>query len=435
DLMSAAEPQLAAHFVGEEELEGLMEACFGGEGSRVKRGDGSGSGSGSRVIQTGVRALDGALGGGVEEGRIVGVWGDERGGAGAICRTLLVDSLLKYEGSMAAVVDTTGNFDVLALYRVILARLQDSPAIMHSLRSTLDDAKLESSVEDVAAKVLDRVKIMRVFDFIGVKEAVDEVRDELEGRRAAVSKTDMGKEQKPTTDEKQPPTTTTQPFKRTIVADSEDEVSDEEMLFDIPPSPTSNHPPPPPPTQTPKQETQLPAQTKFLLLTPLTPLLTPLLQKSQPTTLALTTPFLTSLSHLTRTHALYTLILNPTTTTPARPSSPLRNHPLHQRRQDAVDPPQSIFAGCNEVPVLLEVLGRMVDLMVLVGRGGCGKGREGKGGGGGRFRGVGKGKGKGNGNMGDVEMVGVMEVMGDRWAGRVGAWGAFREFEGGVRDV
>jgi hypothetical protein len=43
--------------------------------------------------------------------------------------------------------------------------------------------------------------------------------------------------------------------------------------------------------------------------------------------------------------------------------------------------------------------------------------------------GVGKGKKRG------VEMVGVMEVVSDRWETRAGNWGAFVEGKDGVRDV
>ena len=34
-----------------------------------------------------------------------------------------------------------------------------------------------------------------------------------------------------------------------------------------------------------------------------------------------------------------------------------------------------------------------------------------------------------------VEMVSVLEVVSDRWEGRVGAWGTFIEGEKGIRDV
>jgi hypothetical protein len=162
-----------------------------------------------------------------------------------ICTTLLVTCLLQYEDSTAAVVDTTGNFDVLKLYTLIVARLSRQPHVLASLRASVG---LElGSAEDVAAKVLDRVKIMRVFDFEGVREAVGEIRDELEGRRRRQSaerrEDEAKKEETPITDRENLAKNREKP-KRTFVADSEDEDDDEEeeMLFESEnkPSPVSN---------------------------------------------------------------------------------------------------------------------------------------------------------------------------------------------------
>jgi hypothetical protein len=96
--------------------------------------------------------------------------------------------------------------------------------------------------DDLAAKALDRVNIMRTFDLVGVMEAVGEVRDELErrnpqGREEEVEErlgdgplADLPLEEVQrelhTEPEKNLP-------KRTFVADSDDE---EEMLFDDEPA-------------------------------------------------------------------------------------------------------------------------------------------------------------------------------------------------------
>jgi hypothetical protein len=151
-------------------------------------------------------------------------------------RRMLVDSLIKRPGSTAAVVDTMGNFDVVGVYTGILERLKRDETVMGKVG---DGEK----VEDVAAKILDRVKIMRVFDFVGVREAIAEIREDLEGRKVGVSKKEAGQEtvrsprrrtpervrspKRPT-----PEPLTPEPLpKRTVVADSEDE-DDDEMLFD-----------------------------------------------------------------------------------------------------------------------------------------------------------------------------------------------------------
>lgn len=86
--------------------------------------------------------------------------------------------------------------------------------------------------------MLDRVKIMRVFDFVGVREAIGEIRDALEGRgiASASSRTqeNKGKEQHVVHEKKEPAVEIPpQPPRRTVVADSEDEDEEEdEMLFE-----------------------------------------------------------------------------------------------------------------------------------------------------------------------------------------------------------
>jgi hypothetical protein len=196
---------------------------------------------------------------------------------GQVFRSLLVTSLLQYPDSMAAVVDTTGNFDVLRLYALILARLRGSPEIVQADGGT--------SVEDLAAKVLDRVKIMRVFDFVGVREAVGEIREELEGRKASRRQEEKARDEPVVEEEPLVPEEPSLP-KRTVVADSEDEDEDEEMLFDTStpsaaPAPAVQHPPQPETNTTPQEAEPeaTPSKTKFILIDNLAQVLNPLLKK------------------------------------------------------------------------------------------------------------------------------------------------------------
>lgn len=147
---------------------------------------------------------------------------------------------MKHERSTAAVIDTTGNFDILALYAILLAKLRQNVEIPASSRLPSNPAE---SIDDVAARTLDRVKIMRVFDYVGVTEAVHEIRDELgqgSSKRPAMNKdikvtkaeNNAVKEPSPLPSilAHAPPKA---PPKRTFVADSEDEGDDEdELLFD-----------------------------------------------------------------------------------------------------------------------------------------------------------------------------------------------------------
>ena len=117
---------------------------------------------------------------------------------------------------------------------MIVAQLLRRPDVLMSLRSSLNQGP-ETPTEDLAAKVLDRVKIMRVFDFVGVREAIGEIRDGIE-KKKDVELASSTEEKKATLPIEEPaqeePPVEKVPVKRTYVADSEDEEDDEEMLFD-----------------------------------------------------------------------------------------------------------------------------------------------------------------------------------------------------------
>jgi hypothetical protein len=184
---------------------------------------------------------------------------------------LLVDCLLKRSESVVAVVDTTGNFDVVGLYTRILVGLERSPEKASELGGAVGD----EGREGVAAKVLDRVKIMRVFDLVGVREAVAELRDGLEGRTSNEEEDD-GKEQEvvePATRQEEK----AKAPKRTVVADSEDE----EMLFDTEiPSPAATPPEASRPNQQSTSRDEQPQPpVKLILIDNLAHVLTPLLKK------------------------------------------------------------------------------------------------------------------------------------------------------------
>lgn len=161
-----------------------------------------------------------------------------------------------------------------------MARLSShAHGIPEPLQSLLDPAK-GVGVEEVAAIVLDRVKIMRVFDFEGVREAVSEIKTELErdkdgeAQKKSVVNLVGGKGEGPVEPEK---------AKRTYVADSEDEedYEEDEMLFgtgtntantiaapNIDPQPTSNSP-----------GQQQRGGVKFILIDTLAQVINPLLKK------------------------------------------------------------------------------------------------------------------------------------------------------------
>ncbi|THW06635.1 hypothetical protein D6D26_01431, partial [Aureobasidium pullulans] len=99
---------------------------------------------------------------------------------------LLITHLLASTSHTATLIDATGNLDVLKLYRSIITRLSNS------------NHDHEANVK-LATSTLDRVKIMRVFDFEGVVEGLNELIDDLEGRN--VPKNTIGDSQEEAEDE------------------------------------------------------------------------------------------------------------------------------------------------------------------------------------------------------------------------------------------
>ncbi|KAI4628785.1 hypothetical protein J4E83_003338 [Alternaria metachromatica] len=274
-----AEPLLASQLIGDQDLDELLESVCNVNLQHQ-------NGVGANVLQTGVKSLDDAFGGGIQSGRVVGVSGEAGAGGSEICCTLLASSLLQYENSTAAVVDTTGNFDVLRLYTMIVAQLSRRPDILTSLRSSLNQGP-ETATEDLAAKILDRVKIMRVFDFVGVREAIGEIRDGIE-KKKDVERASSTEEKKATlaieeTAQEEPSVEKVR-VKRTYVADSEDEEDDEEMLFDSDVPDTVAQPvqnPEPIQIESPEDTNAeiVPGPTKTVVIDNLAQVLNPLLKK------------------------------------------------------------------------------------------------------------------------------------------------------------
>lgn len=188
--------------------------------------------------------------------------------------------------------------DVLRIYALIVSRLQRDEQVLRSQR-TEHELEQDVVVEEVAARVLDRLKIMRVFDFVGVMEAIAEIRDGLEGRKkdkeGTVSGEMVGAPEVPSqegafliTENQKKPTELGQVEER-IIPDSQDE-DDEMLLFEheiaTHTTPTAVQGPelaetePPAPTrqaETVQQDEVI--QTSFILVDNLAQVLSPLLKK------------------------------------------------------------------------------------------------------------------------------------------------------------
>ncbi|TKA75299.1 hypothetical protein B0A55_07601 [Friedmanniomyces simplex] len=323
-------------------------------------------------LPTGLRGLDGALQGGFDYSGISCISAEPNSGARDIILAALVSHLLHAPSATAAVIDTTLSFDLRRLHGK-LAR---------ALRLRGRDAR-------EAMAVLERLQIMKVFDFVGLAESVVEVREGLE--RGGTASPALGTEQV---------------APRGTIGDSEDE--DEDEMLDAPPTRPSK-PTSPAPQEIPN-DTPTPA---LLIIDSLSQLAAPLIKSNHIQGQALLTSLLRSLSHLTQTHHhLCTLLLNGTTTYPPA----------------KLEEPPSIFSSCALHPALGRTFAYLLDVHLLVHAvpktaGDARRVYDG-------------GKLEGGKDERCAEVVEVVEVLLDRGGGRVGKWTGFVvDADGELADV
>ena len=98
----------------------------------------------------------------------------------------IASHLLSSQNGLAALVDTTGSFSPVRLRDVLIYRLeareqhewyQQSGFVYERVAQSAGD---RASLTETATSLLDRVKVMRVFDVAGVVEAVGEVNEMIE---------------------------------------------------------------------------------------------------------------------------------------------------------------------------------------------------------------------------------------------------------------
>ncbi|KAF2721179.1 hypothetical protein K431DRAFT_346485 [Polychaeton citri CBS 116435] len=223
----------------------------------------------------------------------------------------------------ATIIDTAFSLDVRALYEKIVEVLRSADT-------------LSVEVETKAMEVLDRVRITKVFDFIGLTEAFGELRSELEASESLPG--DLAAAQTPP---------------RGTIADSQD---DEELLETdsqgdvLVASPTTSHPQL---VTTPQKSAHARSYGPHLLLvddiaTPAVPLVKANAFEGQ----ALVTSFMRALAHLTRAHSMCSIVINGTASL------------LPRNRGTEVSP--TIFASCLLRPALGVTLQWIVDLHLMV---------------------------------------------------------------------
>jgi hypothetical protein len=334
---------------------------------------------------------------------------------------------------------------------VTLQRVQQATKSVGQAVST-DSA---STPEDVVANILERVRIMRVFDFDGVVEAIGEVREELE--KVVREPAGLPCPHPAFSPEKRRP--------REEVADSEDEDGgldneEEDMLYGGVSKPEV--------LQTAPGTSRLGIEDSeskevaeneggkisIIVIDNLTQVLNPLLKSNYvqgphiPSLLrvnsiqmgyhyltpisaahALLTTFLRSLADLTHSRSLVTILLNSAFSPRRLPNPfapPSEHHPNPLPSHQGSDHP-SIFASNLAYPALGRTFTYFLDLHLLLSKLPRRRGDA-------RIYYSNQNADHAKGQR-DVEMVNVIEVLSDRWEGRVGQWGAFAFLGGGGAEV
>ncbi|KAH9839667.1 hypothetical protein Tdes44962_MAKER08010 [Teratosphaeria destructans] len=314
-----------------------------------------------RRVGTTLANIDNALSGGLDYGQISCISSPPEARASDLVLAILASHLLSDPDATATVIDSTLAFDIRRLYGILVRRVQ-------------------TQGHDVAGvmKALDRLKIMKVFDFTGMTEAVSEVRDELEdGRRRPQARTDAA------------PSVQLSP--KGTISDSEGE-EEETLEIETPPQASAR-------LATEHELTR--ARSTMLVINSISQLTIPLLKSNHSQAQSLLTSTLHSIGHLTIAHDLCTLLINGTQLWGAS----------NQAKEDS----PSIFSTCTLRPALGQNLGHLFDLHLLVHEvpRTAESARTVYGGGavpiGGRR----------------VELGNVVEVLQDRYGGRVGRWSGF----------
>lgn len=240
----------------------------------------------------------------------------------------MASHLLTYKLGEVAFIDTTGSFSPLRLRNVLAYRLEakiqhnsyQETGYMYEKRTSALESSKEAMIEK-ATSMLDRVKVMRVFDFAGVAEAISEVNELMEEVT-----------QKP----KKPPIVAV--GKRSDeVGDSEEELDEEDQ--GLKGSDSSSNP------------------IGMVILDTITNVVSAMMAKSQVQGQALLASFMQSLHHLTSRHHICTILTN------AAVGKNSSNNPEYQRgpREDV-----SIFSSTMGKPALGKTFTFLIDTSVFL---------------------------------------------------------------------
>lgn len=348
-----------------------------------------------RKLAIGCPTIDESLQGGFDHGSITCISAESESGAKDLSYSLIAAHLLTSERAEATVVDTSNSFDVRRLHKRLVTGL---------MRDETRGAR-DSDVRDEAVRVLDRARIMKAFDFVGLTECVAELRENLEMPSNEASS--------PRQQEAAAP--------RGTVGDSED---DEEEMLDTPASP------PKPVALSTKEpynhNNSGHCSSHLLIVDNITYVTSPLLKNSHVQGQALLTTFMRSLALVTQRHDVCTIIHNTAVTYPSsNNSNNNNNNGSTNPTTTTAEPTPSIFASCALRPALGKTFPYLLDLHLLLHRLPVSAADA-------------KAVYAAHGAIPKPgrRLASVLEVMHDRYSDRTGCWSAFRaDAEGGLAGI
>lgn len=249
----------------------------------------------------------------------------------------LIISYLHYEDTTVTIIDARGSLDLIKLFTNIKSRL-----VKRARPQPFDDP---DDLHHVATGLLDRIEIMRVFDYEGAIEALHEVRSKLDG---------------PVEDSAQ--VLSVPVLRRSTVPDSQADIEDEVLAsVSIRRSDTG--------TDRPRE----PMKPRTLLVIDNLPsLITPVHRKNYTRGQALLTNLLRSLRHMHTLHKTTTILQNTIVglsryRSASRPNDPTMEASVaRQPPAEDKEPSPSIFASTKVKPALGPLLSESLDLHLLL---------------------------------------------------------------------
>ncbi|MCJ1398170.1 hypothetical protein MMC11_001367 [Xylographa trunciseda] len=335
---------------------------------------------------TGCPTLDAALHGGFRYGEITSLAGVSGTGKTLISLHAVTSYLIEQPVGEAAIIDTTGSFSPLRLRDIIVRRLrlpdlvryQQSGYVYEKVSADVQVQSLES-LRARATEMLDRVKVMRVFDFAGVIEAIGEAGDLCVKKAQSSEEVEAGRVRK-----------------MEEVANSEDE--EDKVTVSAEPEDHSAQ----------DRETSSDASLGMIVIDNIANLVSTAMSKNQTEALTLLTHSLRILSHLTTLNSLCTLLVNGVVSNISTKNS------LHGRAYHPSDN-ISIFASTSGKPALGRTYTYLIDTSVFLST--IPKTQD-------------DAEVAFGGRTGSFVSVGILEVLKDRYGIREGEWGAFEIVEG-----